>query len=535
MNIEALGQALLDASWRTGWIVVALVLLRPLLLRWMLARFLFLGWVIVACHLLVPMGISFPWSLPGVETAFAAAPEDVENNLTATFETPAKRAVGTGAVSTVAETMSQAPSVATVALVVWGVGVVVFLVMAVAGGVRNRRRFAAAREVREGVLFRCAAEAATALGTRKSPCIYEVDTVETPAIVGIFAPRILFPRNFAGKFSEAELRLMIFHELGHWVRRDVAAMALLQAARALHWFNPLVWIAVRLARHDCELACDEFVMRRASSAERHAYGATLLKVLGVVCGQKRSPQVLGILESKQQLKRRIQMIVNYRTSTLGRTVAGVALVAALTLVVVARNARADGGKIEESHGTPGEITSVTPVPWFKNGSKTDAYVVGSDPTQPHMKPVSAYIKSLKPEIDGFGGMMQSFSAEDYRGKRVRFSAWVKSKDVAGTANVWMRIDGKGESQRSLQFDNMNGREVKGTSGWARHSVVLDVPQEAEAISLGFFISGTGQAWFNDSQFEVVSFDVPSTNLKTDLSQARARAPRNLDFDGAGEE
>ena len=235
------------------------------------------------------------------------------------------------------------------------------------------------------------------------------------------------------------------------------------------------------------------------------------------------------------------MIVNYRTSTVGRVVAGTALLVALTFVAATREARAeDAGKVEAvgAAGGRGEITAIAPAPWYKNGSKTEAYVVGSDPTQPHVKPISAYIKSVEPEIDGFGGMMQSIWAEDYRGKRVRFSAWVKSDNVKGTANVWMRVDGPGSGEdRSLQFDNMYRREVVGTTDWTKHSVVLDVPEESVVIALGFFVAGTGHAWFNDAQFEVVGPEVPSTNIKNNVpkkARERPKAPQNLDFGGSAE-
>src|SRR5690606_35874124 len=98
-----------------------------------------------------------------------------------------------------------------------------------------------------------------------------------PAIMGLLRPRLLIPDGYAEQLSDNELRLVIRHELGHWRRRDLVAQALLHAAAIVHWFNPLVWIAIRAASRDCELACDEFVLRRARPEESRAYGATLLK------------------------------------------------------------------------------------------------------------------------------------------------------------------------------------------------------------------------------------------------------------------
>ena len=542
MNAGDWAGTIFEHSWRASWLIVALAGLRFVAGRWIPAKFLFLGWLVVAVHLLVPVRISTPWS----PYSFATAVLPVTALMAGGGPSAGSEGVQPSSTS---EVFGEATSGADRGIryqnglmALWGFGVVVLVCARVVGGVRFRRRLRAGLGQRDERLHAEVGECARTLRLRRVPEVMVSSAVEAPAIFGVFRSTLLFPPRFSDTFSMPELRLMIVHELGHWRRRDVAANALLQAARILHWFNPFVWVATRLARQDCELACDEFVMRRASSAETHTYGATLLKVLGVVRGQNRSPQVLGILENKQQLKRRIQMIVNYRTSTVGRVVAGVALLAAVTFVAATREARAqDAGKNETAGAVAGsgEITTKAPAPWFKNGSKTDAYVVGSDPTQPHVKPVSAYIKSIQPEIDGFGGMMQSFSAEDYRGKRVRLSAWLKSENVKGTASVWMRVDGPNPGpNRSLQFDNMRGREVVGTTGWAKHSVVLDVPEEAQVIAMGFFVSGTGHVWVNDANFEVVGADVPSTNLKISVPETptrqRARAPGNLDFAGSAE-
>ena len=97
-------------------------------------------------------------------------------------------------------------------------------------------------------------------------------------------------------------------------------------------------------------------------------------------------------------------------------------------------------------------------------------------------------------------MMQTCSAQSYLGKRVRFSAWMKTKEAGGGgAHLWLRVDGVDNSR--LQFDNMNKRPVKGTTGWRRYSIVLEVPSNSKALAYGFFLSGNGQAWVSGAAFE----------------------------------
>jgi hypothetical protein len=92
---------------------------------------------------------------------------------------------------------------------------------------------------------------------------------------------------------------------------------------------------------------------------------------------------------------------------------------------------------------------------------------------------------------------------------VRLSGWLKTKDVAGAAALWMRVDG---ADKTLAFDNMDKRSVKGTKDWAKYEIVLDVPAASQDITFGLLLAGKGRAWVDDFKFEVVDDKVKSTNL-----------------------
>lgn len=174
------------------------------------------------------------------------------------------------------------------------------------------------------------------------------------------------------------------------------------------------------------------------------------------------------------------------------------------------------------------VTTKAPAGWAKNGAKADMYVVGVDATETWGGMPSAYVQSLTPSVDGgFGGMMQTTSAESYVGKRVRLSGWIKTQEANEGGQLWLRVDGQ-ERGQTLQFDNMNNRAVKGTSDWQEASVVLDVPPGASALAYGFFVKGGGKMWVNGQRIEEVGPEVPSTNMyKKPLLPP---APRNLGFD-----
>jgi hypothetical protein len=112
-------------------------------------------------------------------------------------------------------------------------------------------------------------------------------------------------------------------------------------------------------------------------------------------------------------------------------------------------------------------------------------------------------------------------ADNYQGKRVRFSAYVKANHVNTWAGLWMSM--VGPAGKLLGYDNMQDRSIRGTSDWQKYEVVLDVPENSVYISYGVLVVGQGEVWFDDVQFETVGDDVPVTDLYH-------QEPLNLNFE-----
>ncbi len=153
-----------------------------------------------------------------------------------------------------------------------------------------------------------------------------------------------------------------------------------------------------------------------------------------------------------------------------------------------------------------------PAGWSKSGSHPQDYDISLDSAVRRSGKASGAIKSKKSATkEGFTTMMQSVKPDNYRGKRIRLSGYLKTENVADSSSFWLRIDGADQSE-SLGFDNMDNRPVKGTTDWKKYEVVLDVPDKAEVIAFGVILQGSGQVWADDIQLEGVGQDVASTNL-----------------------
>ncbi len=103
--------------------------------------------------------------------------------------------------------------------------------------------------------------------------------------------------------------------------------------------------------------------------------------------------------------------------------------------------------------------------------------------------------------------MQEVKSSPFKGKRVRFSAWVKTENAAEWSGLWMRVD---KGQRSIAFDNMLDRPIKGTTEWKQYEVVLDVDTSSTDIAFGLLLIGTGKTWIDNVKIETVNNDVPVT-------------------------
>ena len=165
-----------------------------------------------------------------------------------------------------------------------------------------------------------------------------------------------------------------------------------------------------------------------------------------------------------------------------------------------------------------------PKGWYVSGDAPEKYVMGVDPEVNFNNSPSVTIKAGD-EVSDFAALMQMVKADLYQGKRLQFSAAVRSIDVVNRAALFMRISGA--SGKILAFDNMRDRPVTGTTGWEHYSIVLDVAENAETILFGILLSLGGQIWMSDVQLDVVARDVPTTDL---IKEIESFFPVNLDFE-----
>ncbi len=165
--------------------------------------------------------------------------------------------------------------------------------------------------------------------------------------------------------------------------------------------------------------------------------------------------------------------------------------------------------------------------WFLSGSHPFNYEIGIDRRIAHQGKASGYLRSKTvQDPQEFATMMQEFKADNYRGKRLKLSGYIKAEQVEQFSGLWMRVDSASEDV--LQFDNMSNRPITGTQNWNHYSIILDIPENSATISFGILLSGKGCIWADQLTFTEVGLDIPTTNIE--INRSILEEPTNLSFE-----
>lgn len=304
-------------------LMLALIVLRPLLKRYLSARWCCALWGIPALRLLLP----FEWkSSLSVMAPVQPVAQEVENVVSRPVAqiapsgwlgTAAAPEVGNtvqnavqSAVQNAAPVQSAAPapelSLATILFALWLIGTVI------TGGIilyQNIRFYSGVKRLAEPC------------GTAEKLPVYLVKGLPSPCLVGVFKPRIYI--NECALVSDDILQMTLRHELMHYKRLDHIWNAVRGFVLALYWFHPLVWYCSELFRRDCETACDAAATRGMDKDERESYGMALI-TLASRSGKRDAGRLVCLSTmsgNKKLLKERITQLSRGRTFRFAAVIA----------------------------------------------------------------------------------------------------------------------------------------------------------------------------------------------------------------------
>ncbi len=186
--------------------------------------------------------------------------------------------------------------------------------------------------------------------------VYLADGIMSSCLYGVVHPSIYLNKQ---GMNEQEKTYCVEHEYSHYLQGDMVWSLCRILCLILHWYNPLVWVAVMLSKKDAELACDERTIERLGEDERYSYGHTLVEL---AAKQSRAVQMFGMAtlmaSDKKEVVERVKAIAIKKQTKLITGLLVAALVVGIGLFVFTGEAK--GEQDNNKNGAP--VATETPVP-----------------------------------------------------------------------------------------------------------------------------------------------------------------------------
>lgn len=310
---------LVNLSISASWLILAVLVLRFVLKKapkWVMP----LLWGVVALRLVCLFSIESALSLiPSAETIPSEIVTETREPVLyeqATLNIVTNPTLPSAAEVPVGVSRQQAQVDFNIYSVLWLAGMAALLVHALVSAGKLKKKLATAILLRDN--------------------IYESEFVDSPFVFGVVKPNIYLPMHM----DEGTAAHVIAHERAHLARRDHWWKVLGYLVLALHWFNPLVWVAYILFCRDIELACDEKVVKGLDGAARADYSQALLSC----AAPKRAVAACPLAFGEGNIKMRVKSALHYKKPAFW-----VAAAAMLAVVIVAvcflTNPRSERGSL----------------------------------------------------------------------------------------------------------------------------------------------------------------------------------------------
>lgn len=228
---------------------------------------------------------------------------------------------------------------------VWLAGVLLLAVKTVYDQLRLKQALRTGRKIDTPLLTAVFHETKQQLGVKQTVQFVASERIPGPAVVGFNKPAIVISPSLLITLQKDQLQYILAHEFAHIQRRDVAVNWLMHIILIIHWFNPLLWLAVHKARQDQEMACDACALNRMSPQQNHAYGQTIIHVLDHFSGNQRQPGLAGLSATHKQMKRRLTMIKHFHKKSYRLSILGMAMILALGSVTLVNAKESDAGNV----------------------------------------------------------------------------------------------------------------------------------------------------------------------------------------------
>ena len=257
-------------------ITALLLLLKPITAKKLPARWQYCVWIIVLISMVLPAYKLIPKKeaqklsiVPQNQTVQTETQPQKENNsdTVVTYDTPIEyREVN----------LSSKIQIRLFDLIayIWGTGVLIFSLVVIISYFRflcHKNKNAV--KISDNKIF---SEVKKELKIKRRIRLKASSDIGSPMLVGILFPTVYIPCR---EIPDNNMRMVLLHELTHYKRKDLLVKWFAILVNAVHWFNPLCYLACAALSEVCEVSCDMSVTKNMSEDEQKLYMQTILNLV----------------------------------------------------------------------------------------------------------------------------------------------------------------------------------------------------------------------------------------------------------------
>lgn len=200
-----------------------------------------------------------------------------------------------------------------VGAILWCVGIVFLICVLTLIFINFKVKFNNVEEIKDENVIKIINRLKQRINLKSNITLCTCDEKKSPFILGIIKAKIYLPQYIL-ELNENMISHILLHELMHYKRKDLYFNLICWIILLLHWFNPLVWIAVKKLKTYREYACDSCVLQILGEEKNVDYGMTIVNLSKIVTN-KRSIQFGLSFKRNNVIKERIEMIRDFKNDS----------------------------------------------------------------------------------------------------------------------------------------------------------------------------------------------------------------------------
>jgi beta-lactamase regulating signal transducer with metallopeptidase domain len=337
-------------------------------------------------------------------------------------------------------------------LILWGLGAAVMSIWFLFTKIVIRRVERGAVPA-EGRLLGEAERLSSGMGLRRGVRLLLSDRLKTAFTTGSIRPKVILPAT-AAAWSRERVRLVLSHELTHVKRHDAWIELFAHVATTIHWFNPLVWIAVRQLRIERERDCDNAVLN--SGARPSDYASLLMDIAADLGSATRPAWEVVTISQGSNLKDRLLCILNptinrstgSRRSAIVAGILVIAMILPLSLSGIWEVQAQEKAKKSEKQLKEEQIKKAKKAEWENLSEEEKAKIKAEKAKMAKMSPEEKTMMSWKKIMEAGGDNSAA----------VHYAKALKSKGPDHAANVMkklQKLEQSGESDIYFKESEFN--------------------------------------------------------------------------------